>query len=142
MVDGSLCNCLYFTSSRLSRVLTRMAEEEFRETDLFPSQALALMLINENPGISQSRLSRELDLKPSTTSRFVDKLEHKGFVERKVEGKSPSLHPTEEGLELTEKIVTCWKNLFKRYSRILGEENGVKLTSAVHDAVIKLERDL
>ena len=138
MVDGSLCNCLYFTSSRLSRVLTRMAEEEFRETDLFPSQAL----INENPGISQSRLSRELDLKPSTTSRFVDKLEHRGFVKRKVEGKSPSLHPTEEGLELTEKIVACWKNLFKRYSRILGEENGVKLTSAVHDAVIKLERDL
>lgn len=142
MDDGSLCNCLYFTSNRLSRVLTRMAEEEFKPTGLFPSQALALMAINENPGISQSQLSRELDLKPSTTSRFVDKLEHNGLVKRKIEGKSSSLYPTSEGLELKEKIVSCWKNLFKRYSQILGEEKGVKLTSAIQNAVIKLKKDL
>jgi len=45
-----------------------MAEEEFKSTELFPSQALALMIINDKPIISQNDLSRELDIKPSTTS--------------------------------------------------------------------------
>ena len=142
MGDGSLCNCLYFTSNRLSRVLTKMAEEEFKSTGLFPSQALALMIINDKPGISQNDLSRELDIKPSTTSRFIDKLEHKNLVKREVKGKSSFLYSTAEGLSLMEKIDVCWKNLFQRYSAVLGQEEGVKLTNSVHNAVGKLEKEL
>jgi DNA-binding MarR family transcriptional regulator len=142
MGDGSLCNCLYFTSNRLSRVLTKMAEEEFKSTGLFPSQALAVMIINDNPGISQNDLSHELDIKPSTTSRFIDKLEHKGFVKREVKGKSSFLYSTAEGLSLMEKIDVCWKNLFQRYSTVLGQEEGAKLTNAIHNAVDKLEKEL
>ncbi|AEG19113.1 MarR family winged helix-turn-helix transcriptional regulator [Methanobacterium paludis] len=142
MGDGSLCNCLYFTSNRLSRVLTKMAEEEFKSTGLFPSQALALMIINDKPGISQNDLSRELDIKPSTTSRFIDKLEHKNLVKREVKGKSSFLYSTADGLSLMEKIDTCWKNLFQRYSTVLGQEEGAKLTNAIHNAVDKLEKEL
>ncbi len=142
MGDGSLCNCLYFTSNQLSRALTKMAEEEFKSTGLFPSQALALKIINDKPGISQNDLSCELDIKPSTTSRFIDKLEHKGFVKRKVKGKSSFLYSTDEGTDLMEKIDACWKNLFQRYSSVLGHEEGAKLTNAVHNAVNKLEKEL
>jgi len=41
-----------------------------------------------------------------------------------------------------EKIDTCWKNLFQRYSAVLGQEEGAKLTNAIHNAVDKLEKEL
>ncbi|KAF5089221.1 MarR family winged helix-turn-helix transcriptional regulator [Methanobacterium aggregans] len=142
MSDGYLCNCLYFTSNRLSRILTKMAEEEFKSAGLFPSQAFALMIINRNPGISQNNLSHELDIKPSTTSRFIDKLEHKSLVKREVKGKSSFLHPTEEGVDLMGTIEECWKNLLNRYSKILGFEEGEKLAQSIDLACNKLEQDL
>ncbi|WP_048190392.1 MarR family winged helix-turn-helix transcriptional regulator [Methanobacterium sp. SMA-27] len=142
MSKGSLCDCLYLTSNRLSRVLTKMAEEEFKSTGLFPSQALALMIINKKPGISQNDLSKELDIKPSTTSRFIDKLEHKNLVKRKIVGKSSFLYPTDNGIALMEKIDASWQNLFKRYSEVLGLEEAIKLTNSVHNAVNKLEKEL
>ena len=142
MSKGSLCDCLYLTSNRLSRVLTKMAEEEFKSTGLFPSQALALMIINKKLGISQNDLSNELDIKPSTTSRFIDKLEHKNLVKRKIVGKSSFLYPTDNGIALMEKIDDSWQNLFKRYSEVLGLEEAIKLTNSVHNAVNKLEKEL
>ncbi|MEE8416834.1 MAG: MarR family transcriptional regulator [Desulfobacterales bacterium] len=67
-----LHNCLYFTSNSLSRVITRMAEEEFRRTGLSPSHAFLMMLVNDNPGIGQKELCEQLHLAPSTVTRFID----------------------------------------------------------------------
>lgn len=67
-----LHNCLYFTSNSLSRVITRMAEEEFRRTGLSPSHAFLMMLVNDNPGIGQKELREQLHLAPSTVTRFID----------------------------------------------------------------------
>jgi len=119
-----------------------MAEEEFLITGLSPSHALALVAINYEPGLSQNELSKRLNIKTSTTTRFIDKLESKGFVTRRVEGKSSYLHPTEEGMKLEKEIEKCWKNLHNHYSRILGYEEGENLTSIVYEAAGKLEKDL
>ena len=100
------------------------------------------MIINKKPGISQNDLSKELDIKPSTTSRFIDKLEYKNLVKRKIMGKSSFLYSTDNGIALMEKIDASWQNLFKRYSEVLGLEEAIKLTNSVHDAVNKLEKEL
>ena len=140
MDEKILCDCLYFTSARLSRILTKMAEEEFKSTGLFPSQALALKIINSNKGISQNHLSYELDIKPSTISRFMDKLESKGLAKRKVKGKVSYLHSTQKGLDLQEEIDKSWKNLYHRYSKILGYEEGHELTKELNQTAKQLEK--
>ncbi|MDI6724462.1 MAG: MarR family transcriptional regulator [Methanobacterium sp.] len=134
------CNCLYFTSNKLNRIISKMAEEEFIKTGLSPSYAIALMLINTEPGLSQNEISKKLNIKPSTTSRFLDKLEIKELVTRKVNGKVSYLYPTEKGMELEEKIEKCWKNLYNRYSEILGFKEGDELTKSIYNAANKLER--
>jgi DNA-binding MarR family transcriptional regulator len=138
----TMCSCLYFTSNKLNRILNKMAEEEFQKTGLSPSHALTLMNIDNQPGLSQKELSEIMNIKPSTTTRFIDKLEVRGLVERKTEGKSSYLFPTKKGIDLQVEIGECWKSLHKRYSTILGDIEGIKLTESIDEAAIKLEKNL
>ncbi len=137
-----MCNCLYFTSNKLSRIINKIAEEEFLKTGLSPSYALTLMNIISQPGLSQKELSRDMNIKPSTTTRFIDKLESKGLVERKTEGKTSYLYATDKGTKMKDAIGKCWGNLYQRYSKILGEEKGIQLTAEINKAAIELEKDL
>jgi len=137
--EDTLCNCLYFASNKLNRLINRMADEEFSKIGLSTSHAFALMSINTEPGLSQSELSKILNIKPSTTSRFMDKLEIKGLATRKVKGKVSYLYPTEKGENLKEEIEECWQNLYHRYSKILGEKEGAELTELIYNAANELE---
>ena len=144
--DTKQCNamysCLYVTTNKLHRIINKMAEEEFVKTGLSPSYAVALSLIINEPGLSQNEISKKLNIKPSTTSRFMDKLESKGLVSRKVKGKVSYLYSTPKGEKLQQDIAECWESLHRRYSEILGYEEGDQLTSAVYSAANELEKDL
>ena len=133
-----LHNCLYFTANSLSRVITRMAEEEFRRTGLSPSHAFLMMLVNDNPGITQTELCRQLHLAPSTVTRFIDSLGYKGFLTRRSDGKISRVYPTDTGEALGEPIAKAWKCLHLRYTDILGPKEGDELTALIDTASNKL----
>jgi DNA-binding MarR family transcriptional regulator len=135
-----LDNCLYFTVNKLSRAITRMAEDSFKKTGLSPTHAFCLMLVNNKPGISQSELAEQLHMMPSTITRFIDKLVMKGLIERKAEGKRSFIFPTEAGENTQQEIRESWKDLFKSYSAILGEEEGRSLTALIREAGNTLEK--
>jgi len=133
-----LHNCLYFTANSLARVISRMADEEFRKSGLSPSHAFLMMLANDSPGHTQNELAEQLNLAPSTVTRFIDSLVNKGFLTRKSEGKISRIHPTKKGRLLQVEIDAAWKNLHERYSQILGRESGDQLAAAVDAAGLKL----
>jgi DNA-binding MarR family transcriptional regulator len=135
-----LDNCLYFTVNKLSRAITRMAEDSFKKTGLSPTHAFLLMLVNNKPGISQSELAEELHMMPSTITRFIDKLVMKGLLERKAEGKRSFIFPTEAGENTQEKIKEAWKDLYRNYSAVLGEDAGKELTMLIREAGNTLEK--
>lgn len=137
-----LTHCLYFTANALSRVISRMAEEEFRATGLSPSHAFLMMTVIDQPGITQKALGTELHLAPSTVTRFVDALAHKGCLERAVEGKTTRITATQKGLRLHGPIMASWKNLHLRYAAILGLEKGDALALEIGHASTLLEKNL
>jgi DNA-binding MarR family transcriptional regulator len=137
--DSKYCNCLYYSANALGRVMTKMAEEEFAITGLTPSHAFLLMSINDKPGIHPKELSEQMQLTPSTVTRLIEKMENRGFVQRKAIGRITEVHPTTKSKELDPKIKEAWQNLYKRYSSILGKE-GDSLTGSVYNAVKKLSK--
>ena len=132
------CNCLYYSANALSRVITKMADEAFAATGLAPSYAFLLMTVNAKPGIQPKEISEQMQLTPSTVTRLIEKMEYKSFLERKSAGRETAVYPTESSLKLDKKIKECWRNLYKRYSELLGESEGQELTAAIYKASNKL----
>lgn len=141
MIEEYLHNCLFFTSGRLARVITRMAEEEFRITGLSPTYAFLIMVVNERQGISQKELCEVLHLAQSTVTRFIDKLEHGGYVIRKNEGKNSLIYTTAKGKRAQNAIEKAWESLYKSYSEILGQKEGDSLNRLIDKAGDKLEKN-
>jgi MarR family transcriptional regulator, organic hydroperoxide resistance regulator len=137
--DSKYCGCLYYSTNALARIITKMAEDEFAITGFSPSYGFLLMSINAKPGIQPKELSEIMLLTPSTITRLIEKLEHKGIVERKNVGKITEVYPTSKSLELEPIIKEAWIKLYQRYSEILGEENGKKLTAEIYKSIKLLE---
>lgn len=115
-----------------------MAEEAFSVIGLSPSYAFLLMIVNENAGIQPGEIAVKMQLTPSTVTRLIDKLEHKGFLERTAEGRSTRVYATDKSLALQEKLLGSWRGLYKSYAGILGEEESRKLTDMCYNAYQKL----
>jgi DNA-binding MarR family transcriptional regulator len=138
--DSQYCQCLYYSANALARIMTRVADEEFASLGISPSYAFLIMSVNNKPGIQPGEISIEMQLTPSTVTRLIEKMEHKGLLERKSNGKFTEVFTTQKGAEIIPGIKTCWMNLYKRYSSVLGEESAGKLTSMIYDAVRKLDK--
>ncbi len=136
-----LTQCLYFTATKLQRVLNRWAEDEFARIGLAPSAGFAVMVVNEHPGMTQNELASVLNLAPSTLTRFVDKLENKGLMHRKKDGRTTYLESTDKGLEIHEELSEGWKRVWRRYADILGTEEGNKLAAELNKVSEALETE-
>ena len=138
--ESQYCQCLYYSANALARIMTRIADEEFASLGITPSYAFLIMSVNIKPGIQPGEISIEMQLTPSTVTRLIEKMEYKGLLERRTSGKFTEVYATGKGTEIIPQIKTCWMNLYRRYSAILGEENGQQLTSMIYDAVKKLDK--
>ncbi|MCP4573455.1 MAG: MarR family transcriptional regulator [bacterium] len=132
-------SCLFFTANALSRRITHLADEAFRPTGLSPSLAFLLMAVVDRPGNCLKDLGQDLQLAPSTITRFADALAARSLVVRRQEGKVVSLAATDAGQALMPAVQAAWKDLYDRYSAALGREAGDDLTRRVDQANQQLE---
>lgn len=72
-----------------------------KPTDLTQKQLAVLLLVQENPGLSQIQLCALLAADPNTMMAFVDRLTERDLIRRirsRVDRRKVELHPTAEGL--------------------------------------------
>lgn len=139
MLDKYFTDCLYFTANRLSRVITRLAEDEFRKTGLSPTYAFLLMAVHEKEGLTQKELGEILHLMPSTVTRFIEKLEGKRLVYTRQDGRMSRIYLTDQGRDMQGVIADCWSSLHDRYAAVLGREEGDRLTRRLDEVSDQLE---
>jgi DNA-binding MarR family transcriptional regulator len=119
--------------------MTKMADEEFAASGLSTSYAFLLMTVNDKPGIQPKEISEQMQLTPSTITRLIEKMEQKKLLERKSVGRTTKVYPTEKSKELEKTIKQSWRNLYCRYSELIGEDVARQLTVQIYDAVKRIE---
>ena len=136
-----LIHCLYFTANRFARNMTKMAESTFNIGELAPSYLYMIMTVKFHPGITQKELCHKLSIAPSTSTRFIDKLEKQKLVVRKSSGKETFISLTEDGEKVYAQFRVSLKELFDDYSAVLGKKFSMDLSRMLHEASITLEID-
>ena len=138
--DNCYSGCLYFSSNVLARQIGKMADDAFSPLGLSPSYAFLPMLANAKPGIQPKELSAQLQLTPSTVTRLLEKLEHKGLVERMNAGKNTQVYPTKQSEEMENDLQLAWKRLAENYQLYLGPKIAEELTGKVNMAIALMEK--
>ncbi|MGB2991224.1 MAG: MarR family transcriptional regulator [Paenisporosarcina sp.] len=136
-----LIHCLYFTANRFARNMTKMAESTFNIGELAPSYLYMIMTVKFHPGITQKELCHKLSIAPSTSTRFIDKLEKQKLVVRKSSGKETFISLTSDGEKVYGEFRVSLKELFDDYSDVLGREFSMDLSKMLHEASNKLEKE-
>ncbi len=138
--NNFLESCLFFNTNALSRHLLKLAEKEFKHLNLSPAHASLLLLLFDNPGISPKELSQNLNLTPSTITRFLDALQKKKLVLRKSKGKSAKISASSNGLKMKRQIADAYKKLYLKYTKLLGSNFANQLSLNILAANEKLSK--
>ncbi len=132
--------CLLFSANALARATTAIGDAAFSRFGLSYSHAYLLSEVALMPGSTPSYLSEQLYLTPSTITRLIEKLEQKGLVTRRPDGKNTLVYPTEAGLALAPAIDDGWRQNWELFKEVLGEEDALKLTELVFKAADAMSR--
>lgn len=125
-------SCLFFSANQLARHMNRIADESFKELNITPTQGFTLIAIGELDKHTPSEIAAELEMKPSTITRFLDKLENLGYIKRTYQGRTAKVDLTDSGSVLLKEIFECWKDIDFKISETLGDDKA--LTSKIVEA--------
>lgn len=137
--QSKYCSCLYHSANALSRLMTKISDEEFARVGLGSSHAFLLMTVNEKPGIQPKEISCHMQLTASTVTRLIEKMEYRGLLKRESVGRSTEVYPTDSGLAMQPTLKEIWQALYRRYSEALGKESADQLTADIYQATQKLD---
>ncbi|MBC8155356.1 MAG: winged helix-turn-helix transcriptional regulator [Bacteroidetes bacterium] len=126
--------CLLFSANALARATTAIGDAAFSRFGLSYSHAYLLSEVAVMPGATPSYLSQQLYLTPSTVTRLIEKLEQKGLVTRRPDGKNTLVYATEAGQALVPAITDAWQQNWDTFKGLLGDEEALKLTERVFKA--------
>lgn len=133
--------CLYFNSNALARTVTRIWTDAYKPFELSPPHAFMLRVVLAKPGLMPRELAAELSLSRSTVSRFLDSLEKRGFLVRKMttqDGRELQIYPTESSQKIHVSLDRTGKELSKRMAGLIGK---TELSSTI-DNIRKFQKAL
>ncbi len=118
--------CLYFNSNALARTVARIWAEAYKPLDLSPPHAFMLRVILAKPGLMPRELAEELTLSRSTVTRFLDSLERRDFLVRKMttqDGREVQIYPTDQAIAIHKELDQTGKKLSMLMSELIGQED-------------------
>ncbi len=119
--------CLYFNVNALARRVNTIWGEAFAEFDLSPAHAYLLRLLLEQPGLTQTQITRELKLEKSTVTRFVAVLESKKLVTKEKIGREVLAYPTARAKALHQQLNVKGDELYQKMVDSLGKSRVIEL---------------
>jgi DNA-binding MarR family transcriptional regulator len=108
----------------------------FATIDIRPAQYSVLVVIEANPGLSQSDIAEFLGIERARLVRLLDRLERRGYTERRPsphDRRSHALHLTREGQRILKRIDALAASHEARLAAKLGPERRRRLIELLRD---------
>jgi len=128
--------CIYFNTNALARQINKIWDDAFKAFGLSPSHAYVLRVVLDQPGISMKQIAVELELAPSTVTRFVDSLVIKGFLTRSSDSddkRGANIFPTQEAKKIHNKLEKTGQELFLNMNNIIGKQAFSELVTGMRN---------
>lgn len=116
---------LYNTLNRLSRQMHRFSHRAEHKRSLFFGQSKLLQLIAKNEGTIQRDLAEQMDMRPSSMTEALGRLEQLNLILRKRDEKdqrSMHIYLTNKGREIVEDAVRSEEEFMKKFTDIVFKE--------------------
>lgn len=136
---------LYYALHRLNRQLHRAAHREFhRKGGIYHGQANLLLAVLQNDGASQRDLAEELDVRPSSMTEMLTKLEKNELILRRQDENDQRIfhiYLTDKGREAAEKIAEGKDEFAEHFFYALTEEEKEQMLKLTEKLCSSLEED-
>ncbi len=131
---------IYINSNAIARLTSAAADNKIRPFGFTASYAFVIMAVERRPGIGQKEIGNMFHLAPSTVTRFIDKLEKKGLLKRRQNGKSVSVELTQRGKKLAGEIDRSVQDIEKELSDKMGDKYMKTLNQMMQHGIILLSQ--
>lgn len=144
-MSNTKSNELYHALHRLNRQMHRISHREGHgKGGLYHGQANLLLIILQNDGASQRDLAEQLDVRPSSMTEMLSRLEQCGLIVRKQDEKDQRvmhIYLTEEGKKTAEKTAESKGAYVESIFRALTEEEQEQMLILTEKLCAGLEAD-
>jgi DNA-binding MarR family transcriptional regulator len=123
---------------RVHQKVNRVSGEQLKGWDLSLGQFDVLAHVGAAEGISQQELADSLLVTKGNVCQLLDKMEGRGLILRRQEGRTNRLFLTEEGRKLFEEVVPAQQAVIAERFSVLSEEEQTRL----YELLRKLDRAL
>jgi len=133
--------CIYFNTNALARQINKIWDDAFAPFGLSPSHAYVLRVVLNQPGISMKQIAEELELAPSTVTRFVDSLINKKWLKRVPDSndkRGTRIQPTAQAKKIHKKLEKTGQDLYSQLNEIIGKKPFSNLVSDMRGTRHKL----
>jgi MarR family 2-MHQ and catechol resistance regulon transcriptional repressor len=123
---------------RVLRKITSMMDGPMQSLGVSRSQFDLLVQIAFDEGVNQQTCAERMDLTKGNIAQHVYRLEKKGFITRRKEGRTNSLFLTKEGSGLMAKVIPYHDRHVREILSVLSREELTQFQSILR----KFDRDL
>ena len=114
MSDESLSETTGALLAQICRLMRRRMHSVWDELGLYRGQPFLLRTLWEEEGITHSELATRLNVRPSTISNMIQRMEKAGFVERRADledQRVSRVYLTDAGRSIRDRVRQVWREL-------------------------------
>lgn len=113
---------MHSAANSFSREISRHFDSYFEEFDLATSYVELFLIVLEKEEVMQNDVAEEMNLAPSTITRFVNKLVQKGILKKEKSGRTAVIKISIEGEKLAPKLKSSYERALQDLEDVLSDK--------------------
>jgi DNA-binding MarR family transcriptional regulator len=113
---------MHLAVNSFSREVSQFFDAYFESYNLATSYIELLLLVHKHEKITQKEIAEEMNLAPSTITRFIKKLEKKGLTDKEKDGRAALIVLSADGRKMISEFSERYEKAISDLKNKLGEK--------------------